>query len=101
MQGQFLEYIKQGVYKMPTYKGKKYSYTASGVMNYSGKKIDDLKDPKNPYKAKDKKDQKKLDNLYSLYGSAKFAWSGSKTGRVKLNKTQKDKLSKMEKKGII
>ena len=44
---------------MPNYKGKKYSYTASGVMNYSGKKIDDLKDSKNPYKAKDKKDQKK------------------------------------------
>ena len=86
---------------MPNYKGKKYPYTASGVMNYQSKKVDDLKDPKNPYKAKsgDKKDQKKLDN--SLYGSAKFASSGSKTGKIKLNKTQKDKLSKMEKKGII
>ena len=88
---------------MPNYKGKKYSYTASGVMNYQSKKVDDLKDPKNPYKAKsgDKKDQKKLDNLYSLYGSAKFASSGSKTGKIKLNKKQIDKLSKMEKKGLI
>ena len=101
MPGQFQVYIKHGVYKLPNYKGKKYSYTASGVMNYSGKKIDDLKDPKNPYKAKDKKDQKKLDNLYSLYGQSKFAWSGSKTGKVKLNKKQIDKLSKMEKKGLI
>ena len=27
---------------MPNYKGKKYPYTASGVMNYQSKKVDDL-----------------------------------------------------------
>ena len=89
------------------YKGKKYPYTATGVMNYQSKKVDDLKDPKNPYKAKsgDKKDQKKLDNLYSLYGKLDRwggpSWLNSTSGRVKLNKKQIDKLSKMEKKGLI
>ena len=55
---------------MPKYKGKHYSYTPSGLMNYTSSKIDDLEKKKKLTN----KEKEKLENLESLFISSKKAY---------------------------
>ncbi len=79
---------------MPKYKGKHYSYTPSGLMNYSSSKIEDLEKKKKL----SNKQEEKLENLESLFRSSKKAYFDNK--KVAPKRT-KDKILKMEKKGLI
>ena len=55
---------------MPKYKGKHFSYTPSGLMNFTSSKIDDLEKKKKLTN----KEEEKLENLESLFISSKKAY---------------------------
>ncbi len=79
---------------MPKYKGKHFSYTPSGLMNFTSSKIDDLEKKKKLTN----KEEEKLENLESLFISSKKAYFDNK--KVAPKRTR-DKILKMEKKGLI
>ena len=83
---------------MPNYKGTKYSYTPSGLVNYTEAKIYDIEKKKKLSK-KDKEEIKFLDTVQLAALTAQnVKYKATKPFR-KIRK--KDKLSKMEKKGLI
>jgi len=79
---------------MPKYKGKHFSYTPSGLMNFTSSKIDDLEKKKKLTN----KEEEKLENLESLFITSKKAYFDNK--KVAPKRTR-DKILKMEKKGLI
>tara|TARA_R100000988_G_C4004060_1_gene171201 strand:+ start:539 stop:778 length:240 start_codon:yes stop_codon:yes gene_type:complete len=79
---------------VPKYKGKHFSYTPSGLMNFTSSKIDDLEKKKKLTN----KEEEKLENLESLFISSKKAYFDNK--KVAPKRTR-DKILKMEKKGLI
>lgn len=75
----------------------KYDYTFSQFLK---KRIDKMKVAGTEFPkvvAKNSKDQEKLSNLYNLYNTSRLMRPNQK----KITGYQKDKLMKMEKKGLI
>ncbi len=79
---------------MPNYKGKKFKYTPSGLMNYTSSKIDDLEKKKRL----SNKEEIKLDNLEKLFISSKKAYFDNKKVAPK---KLKEKIIKAERKGLL
>ena len=83
---------------MPKYKGTKYSYTPSGLVNYTEAKIYDIEKKKKLTK-KDKEDIKFLDNVQLAALTAQnVKYKATKPFR-KLRR--KNKLATMERKGYL
>ena len=79
---------------MPNYKGKKFKYTPSGLMNYTSLKIDDLEKKKRL----SNKEEIELDNLEKLFISSKKAYFDNKKVAPK---KLKEKIIKAERKGLL
>ena len=96
---------------MPKYKGKEYSYTKTGVNKFLEEKQKDLrkennrltrKSAPNKYKFNNKTDSDNYGKISKkMLNIALLKEELNKSKNKNLSKNQKDKLIKMEKKGLI